>query len=233
MWLGGRPGALRGHLPHGPAPTGPRHHPDLAVLHDGAQPLRVRPRPLAQRSPVGLDPRSRPQEDVEVQGQRGGPNRTARETQPRRGPLLGRQRPPRYRHCLRRGTDEGGTTACDQAAERQPVRVGVRGRPRIRPHHPVGSPRRDRGDRHRDDHRAGLAGHRCHICVRGVRLRTSARAHRGVVLGVLRRLSRTGQGACLRRGGILPRRGRLGAGRTRPGPLGGAASVRPVPAVHL
>ena len=29
-------------VPDGPAPAGPRHHPDLAVLHGGAGPSRVR-----------------------------------------------------------------------------------------------------------------------------------------------------------------------------------------------
>ena len=50
--------------------AGPRHHPHLAVRHDRAQPLRVRRRAVVERRAVGLDPRPRPQEDVEVEGQR-------------------------------------------------------------------------------------------------------------------------------------------------------------------
>ena len=43
---------VRARLPDGHAPAGPRHHPHLAVLDDGAQPLRVRRRPVAQRRTV-------------------------------------------------------------------------------------------------------------------------------------------------------------------------------------
>ena len=68
--LGGRPRPVRARVPDGHAAPGPRHHPHLAVRHRRAQPLRDDVRAVAQRRAVGLDPRSRPQEDVEVEGQR-------------------------------------------------------------------------------------------------------------------------------------------------------------------
>ena len=46
------PRPVRAHLPHGPPPPGPRHHPHLAVLVGPAQPLRVR------RACRGRTPRS-------------------------------------------------------------------------------------------------------------------------------------------------------------------------------
>ena len=102
MRLGRRRRPVRPHLPHGPAPPGPRHHPHLAVLHRRARPLRARLAAVGQRRAVGLDPRPRPQEDVEVEGQRRHPDRPARAVRRRRRPLLGRQRPPRHRHRVRR-----------------------------------------------------------------------------------------------------------------------------------
>ena len=53
--LGRGPRPLRAHLPDGPAPAGPRHHPHLAVLHGGARPPRARLAAVDQRraSPAG------------------------------------------------------------------------------------------------------------------------------------------------------------------------------------
>ena len=53
--LGGRPGPVRADLPDGPAPAGPRHHPDLAVLHRAAGAPRARHAAVAERraSPAG------------------------------------------------------------------------------------------------------------------------------------------------------------------------------------
>ena len=48
------------------------------------------------------------------------PARPARAVRRRRRPLLGRQRPPRHRHRLRRGPDEGRPPPGHQAAQRQP-----------------------------------------------------------------------------------------------------------------
>ncbi len=78
--LGGGRRPVRPRVPDGHAAAGPRHHPHLAVLHDDAQPPRARLRAVEARCAVGLDPRPRPQEDVEVEGQRrhaAGPVRAA------------------------------------------------------------------------------------------------------------------------------------------------------------
>ena len=93
--LGARPGAVRADLPDGPGTAVARHHPHLAVLPGGAGALRE---PLAALGP-GRDLRLRdgpgPQEDVEVQGQRGGADRGARPVRRRRGALAGGQGPAR------------------------------------------------------------------------------------------------------------------------------------------
>ena len=102
--LGGRPRPVRPDVPDGPAPAGPRHHPHLAVLHRAcAAHLEHGHAAVDQRRHLRLDPRPRPQEDVQVEGQRRHPDGAARAVRLRRGALLGRQRPARHRHRLRRG----------------------------------------------------------------------------------------------------------------------------------
>ena len=68
--LGRRPRPVRAHVPHGPAAPGPRHHPDLALLHGRPLALRARRPAVGQRRHLGLHRRPRPQEAVEVGGQR-------------------------------------------------------------------------------------------------------------------------------------------------------------------
>ena len=65
-----RPRPVRPGLPHGPASAGARHHPHLAVRRRRAGRPRARHAAVHQRGHLRLDPRPRPQEDVEVQGQR-------------------------------------------------------------------------------------------------------------------------------------------------------------------
>ena len=67
--LGGRPRLLRPHLPHGPAASGSRDHPHVAVLHAAALAARGGRPALGPHQHQRLDPRSRPQEDVQVEGQ--------------------------------------------------------------------------------------------------------------------------------------------------------------------
>ena len=74
----------------------------------------------------GLGARSRSQEDVEVQGQRGHAHGPARGARVGRRALLGGERPARHRYGVRPRPDEGGPAARDQAAQR----VEVRPRPR-------------------------------------------------------------------------------------------------------
>ena len=105
--VGGRPGTVRADLPHGSAPAGPRHHPDLAVLHHPAGRARIGHAALAERRTLRLDPGSRPEEDEQVQGQRRHAHRPVGAVRVRRRPLLGGQRQARHRHRLRPGPDEG------------------------------------------------------------------------------------------------------------------------------
>ena len=77
--------------------------------------------PWSQRGHFGLGPRSRPQEDVEVEGQRRDAARAARRARVRRRALLGGERPSGHRHRLRHQPDAGGTPAGDQGLERVEV----------------------------------------------------------------------------------------------------------------
>ena len=124
--LGRRPRPVRPGLPDGPAPAGPRHHPHLAVLDRRALHFEHGTLPWTQRGDLGLDPRPRPQEDVEVEGQRRHADGAARAVRRRRRALLGRVGPARRRHRLRRGPDEDRAQAGHQAAQRHQVRARLR-----------------------------------------------------------------------------------------------------------
>jgi valyl-tRNA synthetase len=79
-----------------------------------ADACRIRRRGATRRSPAGSW--TRPQEDVQVQGQRGGPHRRARAVRRRRGALLGRLGEAWFRYRLRDQPDEDRAPACHQAA---------------------------------------------------------------------------------------------------------------------
>ena len=68
--VGRRPRPVRPHVPDGPAAPGARHHPHLALLHGRPLALRARRHAVGQRRHLGLHRRPRPQEAVEVGGQR-------------------------------------------------------------------------------------------------------------------------------------------------------------------
>ena len=218
-WVG-RSGALRACLPDGRATAGPGDHPHLAVLDDRPLALRARHAAVGQRHAQRLDPRPGPQEDVQVQGQRRDPDAAVRAVRHGRRALLGGVGPSGGRHGGQRGPDEGRSPAGDEAAQRH----------QVRPRHPRRGWRPWRGRRHgprrRGDARPSRrrAG-RGHGGVRGLRLRQGARAHRVVLLVVLRRLRRAGQGARLR----WSRRGPGGVGARRPAdrPRDPAADARP------
>ena len=89
---------------------------------------------------------------------------------------------------------------------------------------PVGS---DRAHRPRTSGPPGRSGHGVHGGLRGVRLRAGPGVCRGVLLVVLRRLRRTREDACLRRG--RRRRGRFSPGHAGPGSFRATSSLRPVP----
>ncbi len=84
---------------------------------------RVRRPALDRRRDLRLGARPRPQEDVEVEGQRRHAARPARAVRLRRGALLGRERSARHRHRVRRGPDEDRSAARDQGAQRVEVRA--------------------------------------------------------------------------------------------------------------
>jgi valyl-tRNA synthetase len=78
-WLGVRPGALRPRVPLRPASAGPGHHPHVALLDRAPLAARARRcRPVEARRDLRLHRRPRPQEDVEVEGQRRHPRGDAR-----------------------------------------------------------------------------------------------------------------------------------------------------------
>ena len=87
-------GAVQGGLPDGPAPAGARHHQDLAVLDDPALAPGRRRAAVARCGDLRLGARPRPQEDVEVQGQRRHADAPARGARRRRRALLGGERAP-------------------------------------------------------------------------------------------------------------------------------------------
>ncbi len=159
-------------------------------------------------------------------GERGHPAAPARAARRRRRALLGGRRPSGHRHRRRRGPDEGRPAAGHQGAQR----VAVRARPadrrgRARSSCPArGGDRPPRPGHARPSGRRGRGGHGR---LRGLRLRPGPRAHRGVLLVVLRRLPRAGQDPRLRRG----RRPGHGLGPGRPGrrALGAAPPARSDP----
>ncbi len=159
--------------------------------------LRVRRAAVDRRRHLGLGARSRPQEDVEEQGQRRHADGADPPVRRRRHAVLGRERPPRRRHRGRRRPDEGGPAARDQDPQRVEVRTRRDGRRRARER--AGTVRRDhRTARPLDAGDARRARHQCDHVVRGLRLRTRTRRHRTVLLGLLRRLPRVGEVARVR-----------------------------------
>ena len=122
----GEPGDLQCHLPDGSASAGPGHHPHLAVLHHGSRASREQVPAVGQHHAVGLDPRSGPQEDVEVQGQRGRAGQADQTVRRRRGALLGRRRTSGPGRHVRRRPDEDRPSSCHQAAQRHQVRASHR-----------------------------------------------------------------------------------------------------------
>ena len=117
-------------LPLRPGHPGARHHPHLAVLPRRPRRLREPGRPVVARDDLRLHRRPRPQEDVEVQGQRRRPDRHPRQVRRRRRPLARRHRPPRRGLALRRVADEGRAPARDEGAQRLEVRPRQRRRHR-------------------------------------------------------------------------------------------------------
>ena len=211
--LGGRGlRPVRARLPDGHAPAGPRHHPHLAVLHDGAQPLRVRRRPVVATPPCPgwiLDPDRKkmskskgnvvtPLDLFETYGTdavrywagsgRPGVDTALSEDQMKVGRKLATKLLNVTKFVL--GFGDARVTrrrSRDPTWRRSPVT------------NPLDLSMLAKLDATIAEATAG---------VRGVRLRPGARAHRGVLLVVLRRLRRARQGPRLQLAGR--RAGRLG-----------------------
>ena len=129
--MGGRRRPLRPHVPDGPPAAGPRDHPHVAVRHRGALAPRARRPAVERHHHQRLDPRPRPQEDVEEQGQRWRhADVVARAVRIRRGAVLGGERASRRRHRVRRRPDEDRAPAVDQDPQRVEVRARRDGRRR-------------------------------------------------------------------------------------------------------
>ena len=87
--VGRRARAVRPGVPDGPSSPGPGDHPHVAVRHRGALALRARIAAVGEHDDQRLDPRPRPQEDVEVAGQRRHADGVVRALRHRRRALLG------------------------------------------------------------------------------------------------------------------------------------------------
>ena len=120
--------AVRRDVPHGPSAAGPRDHPHVAVRDRAARGARVRLAAVGEHRDLRMGPRPRPQEDVEVEGQRRHADGAARAVRLRRRALLGGERTTRHRHLVRRGPDEGRSATGDQDPQRVEVRARGHGR---------------------------------------------------------------------------------------------------------
>ena len=116
--VGRRSRPVRAHVPDGSPPAGPRDHPHVAVRHRRPLALRARRASVDRHHDQRLDPRSRPQEDVEEQGQRRHADEVARRLRLRRGALLVGAGAARRRHRVRRRRDEDRAPAGDEDPQR-------------------------------------------------------------------------------------------------------------------
>ena len=128
--LGAGPRAVRADLPDGPEHPRARDHPHLAVLPGGAGALREPLAALGALDDQRLRDGSGPQEDEQVEGQRGRADRRAGPLRIRRRALAGGQGTAGPGLALRRERDEGRPPAGAEGAERQQVRAGHRQRSR-------------------------------------------------------------------------------------------------------
>ena len=165
--------------------------------------------PWTNAAHLRLGARPRPQEDVEVEGQRGHARSTTSSssapTPCATGPPAAAPAPtPRSTRASSRSA-VASPSSCSTPAASPSASAAATVPPGQRPL------ARHRAARPGDARRAGPPGRRRHRRLRRLRLRPGARAHRDVLLGVLRPVPRAGEGPGLRRprrrGGVRrPRR---------------------------
>ena len=182
--------------------------------------------PWSHAADLRLHRRPRPQEDEQVQGQRRRADRHPRQVRRRRRPLARRRWPgPGLDSPFDETQMKVGRRLAMKVLNASKFVLSQRRRHQLLDPSAVSEP---------VDCAmlAGLAVDRRpgHRRVRGLRLHHRARGHREVLLGVLRRLPRAGQGAGVRR--PRRRRGRLGQGRPGGGAARPAAAARAVPALR-
>ena len=175
---------------------------------------------MAARRHQRLDPGSRSQEDGQIEGQRSDAPWPAGGIRLRRDALLGGEWSAGYGHRLRHRPDEDRPSTGDQVAQRESLctRVRYEWRPGDRATRP------SLARRTRPGHRGG------DCCPHRLPVHPGTRVDRIVLLALLRRLHRVGQGARER----SARRGWGGVGKNNTDPLlvGPTSTVRTVPSLR-
>ena len=179
---------------------------------------------LSPRRDLGLGPRPRAQEDVQVQGQRVTPQHLIESLRRRRRALLGGQGAPGHRHRLRRAPDEGRPAAGGQAAQRLAARARRSGRAgrRAPPTEPVDRAHARRAGRRRRPRPRAASSDYDHA--RALDAPSAASGRSATTTSSSSRAARYGD--------LGPEAAALGAGRAARCALDLPAPARPVPALR-